>query len=61
LLAAFQIDYKEKFTDEATVVEAYGLKVTLVEGEEDNIKITRPVDLLIAEKVIKEKINQPNL
>lgn len=61
LLPAFQIDYKEKFTDEATVVEAYGLKVTLVEGEENNIKITRPVDLLIAEKVIKEKINQPNL
>ena len=61
LLPAFQIDYKEKFTDEATVVEAYGLKVTLVEGEENNIKITRSVDLLIAEKIIKEKINQPNL
>ena len=55
LLPAFQIDYKEKFTDEATVVEAYGLKVTLVEGEENNIKITRPVDLLMAEKIIKEK------
>ena len=55
LLPAFQIDYKEKFTDEATVVEAYGLKVTLVEGEENNIKITRPIDLLIAEKIIKER------
>ena len=55
LLSAFQIDYKEKFTDEATVVEAYGLKVTLVEGEENNIKITRPVDLLIAEKIINER------
>ena len=55
LLPAFQIDYKEKFTDEATVVEAYGLKVTLVEGEENNIKITRPVDLLIAEKIINER------
>lgn len=54
LLPAFQIDYKEKFTDEASVVEAYGLKVTLVEGEENNIKITKPVDLLIAEKVIRE-------
>jgi len=55
LLSAFQIDYKEKFTDEATVVEAYGLKVTLVEGEENNIKITKPIDLLIAEKIINER------
>lgn len=55
LLPAFQIDYKEKFTDEATVVEAYGLKVALVEGEENNIKITTPIDLLIAEKIINER------
>ena len=52
LLPAFQIDYKDKFTDEATVVEAYGMKVSLVEGEENNIKITRPVDLLIAESIL---------
>jgi 2-C-methyl-D-erythritol 4-phosphate cytidylyltransferase len=52
LLPAFQIDYKDKFTDEATVVEAFGLKVSLVEGEENNIKITRPVDMLIAEKML---------
>ncbi len=52
LLPAYQIDYKDKFTDEATVVEAYGLKVSLVEGEENNIKITRPIDLLIAESII---------
>ena len=55
LLPAYQIDYKEKFTDEATVVEAYGLKVTLVEGEEDNIKITTPIDLLVAEKIINDR------
>ena len=55
LLPAFKIDYKEKFTDEATVVEAYGLKVTLVEGEENNIKITKPMDLLVAEKIINER------
>ncbi len=52
LLPAFQIDYKDKFTDEATVVEAYGMKVSLVEGEENNIKITRPVDLVIAESLL---------
>jgi len=55
LLPAFQIDYKEKFTDEATVVEAYGLKITLVQGEENNIKITKPIDLLIAEKILNDR------
>ena len=55
LLPAFQIDYKDKFTDEATVVEAFGLKVTLVEGEETNIKITKPIDLLVAEKILEER------
>jgi 2-C-methyl-D-erythritol 4-phosphate cytidylyltransferase len=53
LLPAFQIDYKDKFTDEATVAEAYGMKVSLVPGEENNIKITRPLDLLAAEQIMK--------
>ncbi len=52
IVPAFQIDYKDKFTDEATVAESYGMKVSLIEGEENNIKITRPVDLLIAERII---------
>jgi len=51
LLPAFNIDYKDKFTDEATVIEAFGLKVNLVPGEENNIKITRPVDLVMAEQI----------
>jgi 2-C-methyl-D-erythritol 4-phosphate cytidylyltransferase len=55
LIPAFQIDYKEKFTDEATVVEAFGMKVTLMDGEENNIKITRPIDLLVAEKILSER------
>lgn len=59
LLPAFNIDFKDKFTDEATVVEAYGIKVTLVEGEENNIKITRPVDLVSAEKILGD--HQANL
>ena len=52
LLPAYQIDYKDKFTDEATVMEAFGLKVQLVAGEENNFKITRPVDLVMAEMLI---------
>lgn len=53
LLPAFQIDDKDKFTDEATVVEAFGLKVFLVEGEEMNIKITTPLDLVLAERFME--------
>ena len=52
LKPAFEIDYKERFTDEATVVEAFGLKISLVEGEDNNLKITRPVDLLLAERIL---------
>lgn len=48
LLPAFAIDYKDKFTDEATVVEAFGIKVHLVEGEEQNFKITHPQDMQLA-------------
>ncbi len=55
LLSAYQIDYKDKFTDEATVVEAFGLKVQLVQGEENNFKITRPVDLVMAEHLLQTK------
>jgi 2-C-methyl-D-erythritol 4-phosphate cytidylyltransferase len=54
LLPAYKIDHKEKFTDEATVVEAFGLKVQLVKGEGNNFKITRPIDLVLAEKLIEE-------
>lgn len=52
LLPAYQIDFKDKFTDEAAVVEAFGLKVELVEGEENNFKITCPVDLIIANQLL---------
>lgn len=55
LPAFFNIDYKDKYTDEATVVEAFGIKVNLVDGDETNIKITRPVDLLLAEKIMDER------
>ena len=55
IIPAFQQEYKDAFTDEATVVEAFGEKVFLTEGEYDNIKITRPVDLMIAERIIAER------
>ncbi len=54
LLAAFDQAFTEAFTDEATVVEAFGKEVFLCEGDYNNIKITRPVDLLMAEKILEE-------
>ena len=54
LLPAFDTAYLESFTDEATVLEAAGEKVHLIEGDYNNIKITRPVDLLIAENILKQ-------
>lgn len=48
LLPAFTQPYQKDFTDEATVVEASGHAVHLIDGSEENIKITRPVDLHIA-------------
>ena len=55
ILPAFQIDYKEKFTDEATVAEGFGIKVHLIPGEDDNIKITRPADMVYAEMILASK------
>lgn len=48
LLSAFDVDFDQAFTDEATVVENAGEQVYTVEGEEQNIKITFPEDLLYA-------------
>jgi 2-C-methyl-D-erythritol 4-phosphate cytidylyltransferase len=53
--AAYEQEYEESFTDEASVVERLGVKIHLVEGEASNIKITRPIDLLIAEKILEER------
>lgn len=50
LIKAFETPYQDGFTDEATVVEFAGGKISLVEGEEANIKITYPSDLLLAEQ-----------
>lgn len=58
LLPAYAIDFKDQFTDEATVVEAFGLKVNLIEGDRDNIKITTPADLLTAEYLLEERLQQ---
>ncbi len=48
LKKAYGQEYTPLFTDDASVVEAMGMKVTLVEGNRENIKITTPFDMIIA-------------
>ena len=52
ILPAFMQPYDPAFTDEATVVEAYGTPVFLVEGERSNIKVTTPEDMIVAEALL---------
>lgn len=51
---AFEQDYNPSFTDDATVLELSGEKINLVEGNEENIKITSPHDLLIANSILQK-------
>lgn len=54
LKRAYSQDFTELFTDDASVVEASGVSVALVPGNRENIKITTPFDLKIAEALLKE-------
>lgn len=53
LKQAFNRPYQESFTDDASVVEALGCQVQMVEGNRENIKITTPFDLVVAEALMK--------
>ena len=52
LKAANRQPYNDGFTDDASVVEAFGFENTLVEGNRENIKITTPYDIVVAEAII---------
>ena len=49
---AYQQPYSTTFTDDASVVEALGMPVTLVPGNRENIKLTTPFDIKVAEALI---------
>ncbi len=51
---AFEQEYSPAYTDDATVLESIGEKIVLVEGNEENIKITSPHDLLIGAAIISK-------
>ncbi len=53
LKAANRQPYRDTFTDDASVVESHGHPITLVEGNRENIKLTTPFDLRIAEALLE--------
>lgn len=55
ILPAFKQQYQPAFTDEATVVEAHGTEIFLINGEQNNIKVTTPGDMVIAEVLLKAR------
>lgn len=54
LKKAFEAEELPTFTDDATVFEHAGHKISLVDGGYENIKITTPEDLIIAEALLKK-------
>ena len=55
LRQAYQQPYIENFTDDASVVEALGKEIVMIEGNRENIKLTTPNDLSYAEFLIKSE------
>jgi 2-C-methyl-D-erythritol 4-phosphate cytidylyltransferase len=58
ILEAYELAWKPQFTDDATVLEAAGHQVHLIEGAPENIKITRPSDLIFAEALFNEDLRK---
>ncbi len=52
---AYAQDYRDSFTDDASVVESMGHAVALVDGNRENIKITTPFDCIVAEGIINQE------
>lgn len=49
----YKLEWQPHFTDDASVAEANGYRIRIVEGERDNIKITTPIDLTIANVILE--------
>lgn len=49
---AYRTEYNDSFTDDATVAEAAGIDIHLIDGNEENLKITTPVDFKFAEALL---------
>ena len=55
LRKAYELPYSQNITDDAGLVEATGIAIHLVDGNEENIKITVPSDLVLAEGLLKSE------
>lgn len=55
LRRAYRQPYAPHFTDDASVVEALGERITLVEGNRENIKLTTPADLLLVKGIMEAR------
>lgn len=55
LIESYEQVYSTSFSDDATVVEQQGMDIHLVDGEESNIKITIPEDLIYAEAILHNR------
>ena len=54
LRRAYEQEFDARFTDDATVVESLGVKITLFDGERSNIKLTTPEDMIYAEAMLQQ-------
>ena len=54
LRRAYEQEYDARFTDDATVVESLGVKISLFKGERSNIKLTTPEDMIYAEAMLEK-------
>lgn len=52
---AYEQEYQPEFTDDAMVLEKTGVRINLVEGNRENIKITTPEDMLISNALLARK------
>ncbi|MFA9392613.1 MAG: 2-C-methyl-D-erythritol 4-phosphate cytidylyltransferase [Prolixibacteraceae bacterium] len=52
--AAYKLGFDPAFTDDTSVLERTGASIHLVDGNRENIKITHPIDFLIAEALMKQ-------
>lgn len=57
ILQAYRQPYKDSFTDDASVAETAGYQIRLMDGNDENIKITSPTDLILAQALLPRFVN----
>jgi len=58
ILNAYEQSFDHSFTDDASVAEKAGFSISMVEGNLENIKITQPTDLVVAEAFLQKKLQK---